>query len=95
MVGQWGGAAEYAPVLNFSDAGSFNGSDGCNTLSGEWTQERDVVTLENVATTLMACAGIDAWLSKASTVEVEGTSLRVFDAQGAEIGVLEHAETTD
>ncbi len=88
VVGQWGGVPDESPVLVFSGEGSFTGNDGCNTLTGSWKQANDVVTLENMAMTLMACAGVDTWLSRASTVKVDGMKLTVFDAQGKEIGVL-------
>ncbi|GAA1497800.1 META domain-containing protein [Paeniglutamicibacter kerguelensis] len=88
VVGQWGGVPANSPVLVFSGEGSFTGNDGCNTLTGSWKQADDAITLENMAATLMACAGVDTWLSHASTVKVDGTKLMVFDAQGKEIGVL-------
>lgn len=93
LVGQWGGVPDGAPVLVFSGEGSFTGNDGCNTLTGSWKQANDVVTLENMATTLMACEGVDTWLSRASTAKIEGMNLTVFDAQGGEIGVLAHEGT--
>ena len=88
VVGQWGGVPDGAPVLVFSGEGTVTGNDGCNTLTGSWKQANDVITLENMATTLMACEGVDTWLSRASTVKVHGMNLMVFDAQDKEIGVL-------
>ena len=88
VVGQWGGVPDGSPVLIFSGEGSFTGNDGCNSLTGAWKQADDTITLDNMAMTLMACEGVDTWLSRASTVKVKGMNLMVFDAQGGEIGVL-------
>ncbi|MGL3805993.1 META domain-containing protein [Paeniglutamicibacter sp. R2-26] len=90
VVGQWGGVPDGSPVLVFSQEGTFTGNDGCNTLGGSWTRDGDGIVLEGMTMTLMACEGLDTWLSSASSATVEGMNLRVFDAQRAEIGVLAH-----
>ena len=90
VVGQWGGVPDGSPVLVFTPEGTFTGNDGCNTLGGSWKQDGGRIVLEDMTMTLMACEGLDTWLSSASSATLEGMNLRVFDAQRAEIGVLAH-----
>lgn len=88
VVGQWGGVPEQSPELDFAEAGTFTGNDGCNSMNGSWTQEGETVTLGATATTLMACDGVDTWLSLATTAKIDGANLNVFNKDGQQIGVL-------
>lgn len=93
VVGQWGGVPDASPTLDFSEEGTFTGNDGCNNMVGSWTQDKDTITLKNTAMTLMACEGIDTWLSGAATVKVAGMNLNVFNSAGKEIGTLSQEGT--
>lgn len=55
------------------DDGTANGSGGCNTFSGDYTQDGDQLTIGPLATTLVAC--LDPAVS-----EQEGTFLAALDA---------------
>jgi len=88
-AGTWGDTGETTePSLVLEDDGTLTGTDGCNHLSGEWTEDGDTVTFENVASTLMACADVDTWLSGLATATVDGSTMTVFDQSGDEIGTL-------
>ncbi|WP_221585936.1 META domain-containing protein [Microbacterium sp. G2-8] len=76
------------PRLTFSSDGTYSGSDGCNGLQGGYTLDGDTITLAPGLSTLRACRGVDSWLHAAKTLELDGDTLRVCDATGAEIGAL-------
>lgn len=87
-VGQWGGVTEGSPVLWFASGGHFNGNDGCNTLGGTWVANGERIELKDMTMTLVACLGMDTWLSSAAAVRVKGDTLHVTNADGQEIGTL-------
>ncbi len=75
--------------LTLESDGTVQGSDGCNTLTGSWTEADGVVTLGGLASTRKACEGVDTWLSRANALSLDGSSLAtVVDAAGAPIGTL-------
>ncbi|OIH82339.1 hypothetical protein BLJ79_20530 [Arthrobacter sp. UCD-GKA] len=88
VTGQWGGATEGSPVLWFSETGRFNGNDGCNSLAGSWVVDGARIELNDEIMTLVACLGMDTWLSSAAVVQVKGDTLHVTNADGQEIGTL-------
>jgi heat shock protein HslJ len=89
-VGTWGDTeANGEPSLVLASDGKLSGTDGCNQLSGSWTDDDDTITFENVASTMMACEDVDTWLSKLSTGTVSGNTLTVYGPAGKEIGTLE------
>lgn len=90
-TGTWGDSSgTNTPYLTLEEDGTLTGSDGCNRLSGTWSvDEADQVEFENVASTKMACEGVDDWLSQLSVAEVSGDTMTVLGADGAEIGQLE------
>ncbi|MCD2443666.1 META domain-containing protein [Agromyces sp. SYSU K20354] len=92
-AGTWGDTSDStAPSLELADDGSLSGTDGCNTLNGSWSvDEADHVQFEDVATTLMACEGVDTWLSGLSEATVSGDTMTVLGQDGAEIGTLERS----
>ncbi|WP_146111882.1 META domain-containing protein [Arthrobacter sp. MYb227] len=92
IVGQWIQKTDTTTMLDFAADKSFTGNDGCNSLLGTWNKSDHVITLENTAMTLMACQGVDTWLSMAHTVEMTGDTLKINNAQGQEIGVLNRGE---
>ncbi|WP_165877429.1 META domain-containing protein [Agromyces fucosus] len=92
-VGTWGDvAATDEPSLVLGDDGSLTGTDGCNRLVGSWTAEADTVTFVDVASTRMACEGVDTWLSALATGTIAGDTLTVLDESGDEIGTLARTE---
>ncbi|WP_043534494.1 META domain-containing protein [Actinomyces polynesiensis] len=90
-VGTWGSTAAGSPNLTFTEDGKVSGNDGCNSLSGTWTQDGDTVELGQMVTTLMACMDVDTWLSGAKSATVDGDTLLVEDEGGSQIGTLERA----
>lgn len=95
VVGQWGGMAEGSPVLWFVSSGQFTGNDGCNTLGGTWVASGSGIELKDLTMTLVACPGMDTWLSSAATVQVKGDTLRVSNANGKQIGTLPRVNVAD
>ena len=92
-VGTWGDTeAAGEPSLVLAGDGKLSGTDGCNQLSGAWTDDDDTIAFDNVASTMMACEDVDTWLSKLSTGTVSGDTLTVYDTRGKEIGTLERGE---
>lgn len=90
VVGSWGNTAkEHEPSLEFTDAGEVFGTDGCNRLTGSYTEKGGVVNFGPLASTMMFCEGIDAWLGQAATGKVSGDALIISDESGKEIGTLE------
>lgn len=87
-VGTWGADAPGETSLEFMDDGSYAGSDGCNRVMGSWEADGDVFSIAPMATTLMACEGVDVWLLDPAAVSVDGDTLTVLDAGGAELGSL-------
>lgn len=91
-VGTWGEGGDGQPQLVIAEDGTVSGTDGCNRLTGEWSEGEDEdVTFGDLASTQMACDGVDDWLSGASTAEVEGDELVVRDESGEQIGTLARA----
>jgi heat shock protein HslJ len=92
-VGVWGDqAATGEPSLELASDGTLTGTDGCNRLSGSWTDDDDTITFEQVASTRMFCEGVDDWLSQLATGTISGETLTVFNDRGTEIGTLERSE---
>ena len=78
-----------SPFLSISADGTFSGNDGCNVIRGSWEAVDDsAVQFSDIATTLMACEGVDQWLSQASLVRVRAGVLTVQDADGVVLGQL-------
>lgn len=89
VEGSWGDTSDSrAPSLEFAADGRVNGTDGCNRLMGDWTQDGATVTISQLASTMMACHDVDTWLSAAATAELDGDTLAVFNTDGEPIGTL-------
>lgn len=87
-VGSWGTDAPGETSLEFAEDGSYSGSDGCNRVMGSWEADGDVFSVGPMATTMMACEGVDVWMVDPASVSVSGDTLSVRDASGAELGTL-------
>ncbi|MEC5192464.1 MULTISPECIES: META domain-containing protein [unclassified Arthrobacter] len=88
FTGAWGQTANGQPNLTIADDGSFQGTDGCNRLSGKGSMAGDVFTFGPIAATSMACSGVDPWLSLADTAKVEGSALVLYRNGGNRVGTL-------
>lgn len=86
--GTWGEGGDGKPQLVLAGNGTLTGTDGCNRLTGTWTEKQDTVTFVDVASTAMACEDVDAWLSTLTTATIDDSTMTVFDSSGAEIGTL-------
>lgn len=89
VIGTWGSAEPGQSQLRFEEDGSVTGTDGCNRLAGKWSLENEVVTFEQMISTMMYCEGVDTWLSAAASARVHGKALHVYDRTGQEIGTLD------
>ena len=78
--------------LVLADDGALTGTDGCNRLVGTWTADADTIAFVDVASTRMACEGVDTWLSGLATGTIADETLTVFDESGEKIGTLERSE---
>jgi len=92
VVGTWQSSEENAPHLTFTEDGKYTGNDGCNALSGRYTQEGDTVTVTMSAGTLKACQGVDTWLSNLAELTVGEDRLEVYNSSGDLIGSLTRQE---
>lgn len=88
FVGGWGQTGSGQPNLTITDDGSFQGTDGCNRLTGQGSISGEVFGFGPIASTSMACPGVDTWLLQADTAKVEGSALAVYGKGGTKIGTL-------
>ncbi|WP_241981044.1 META domain-containing protein [Cryobacterium sp. TMT2-23] len=94
VTGVWGSPnTQGKPGLELKDDKSVAGSDDCNRLIGTWSLTGDTVEFGTFASTLMACEGVDTWLSQAKSATVAGSTMTVQGAQGTKIGTLQRAST--
>lgn len=87
-VDTWGDDGPGRPQLTLSGDGRVSGTDGCNRLMGFWEEIDGTIELSEFASTLMACEGVDTWLSGARSLEINGDTMHVFDGGGQELGTL-------
>jgi heat shock protein HslJ len=88
FVGDWGQPGSGRPSLTITEDGSFQGTDGCNRLTGKGSISGDVFDFGTMASTSMACSDVDTWLSRAETAKVDGTVLVIYRQGGDKIGTL-------
>ncbi|WP_246150274.1 META domain-containing protein [Agromyces intestinalis] len=80
FIGTWGTDATGEPFLVIADDGTVTGSDGCNRLTGTWEpDDGGGIEFEGVASTLMACEGVDQSLNRLDSATVDGDTLTVLD----------------
>jgi len=92
VVGTWGDTAATKPHLVFSSDGEVKGSDGCNGISTTFAVDGATAVFDQFVSTLKTCMGVDPWLSKVHSVEVDGDQLLVSNAQGERIGTLQRTD---
>lgn len=100
-VGTWGSGAntDKKPYLKLAlgaeqdgkTAGYLTGSDGCNRLAGQWMYQEDKLSLSPQPATQISCDGVDTWLSKMSSVKLDGNKLIVLDEKGDTLGTLDRS----
>ncbi|CAG7620151.1 META domain-containing protein [Leucobacter soli] len=89
FTGDWGdAAASDQPSLSIEEGGAFSGTDGCNRLTGTAKISGDTIDFGVVASTMMACEGVDTWLNGLATGTIAGDALEISDADGNVIGSL-------
>ncbi|QWT23971.1 META domain-containing protein [Subtercola sp. PAMC28395] len=78
-----------SPFLSISTDGTYSGSDGCNRLAGSWTSNADdSITFSQGISTLMACEGVDTWLSGLASGTVRAGVMTIQSADGTVLGQL-------
>jgi heat shock protein HslJ len=78
-----------APFLSISADRTFTGSDGCNRLTGSWeTNDAGDTLFRDVASTRMACEGVDTWLSELALGRVMSGVMTLQSSDGTVIGRL-------
>ncbi|WP_062209138.1 META domain-containing protein [Demequina oxidasica] len=92
-VGTWGAADNANPQLILSSDGTVTGTDGCNTLNGNWTLEGDTVEFGPFASTRMACPDVDTWLANAVSATIDFDAMHLMDSTGAQLGTLDKQES--
>ena len=89
ILGTWVSDEPGKPRLAFAEDGTVKGTDGCNGISTTYEVEGETVVLEQFASTLKACKGVDDWLRGVHEVRVDGDTLLVSNSSGEEIGQLQ------
>ena len=93
-TGVWGDPnAARMPSLELHEDRSLSGTDGCNRLVGTWKVSGDKIEFGPLASTLMACEGVDTWLGAATTATIDGSTMTLKDQGGKEIGTIERQPT--
>lgn len=78
-----------APFLSISAERKFSGGDGCNALVGSWTIGTDGTTsFGHVVSTMMACEGVDTWLTGIASATATGSKMTILGADGSMLSTL-------
>ncbi len=99
LLGRWeitdraqAARAPEPPHVDLAAAGSWTGSDGCNTGTGRWVSGPGGVLLATGGPmTLKGCdgmAGVPGWLARSARAGFDGATLVLFDVDGRELGRL-------
>lgn len=94
LVGTWapaGFTGTAKTFVEFTEAGDWFGSDGCNGIDGRWAAGENGTLLTTAGpSTAIGCEGSAApyWVVQASTVGMVGDELTLYDADGAVLGAL-------
>ncbi|WP_245561785.1 META domain-containing protein [Agromyces italicus] len=90
-VGAWGDTNDATvPSLSLAADGTLSGTDGCNRLIGRWEDEGGGrIEFDDVASTRMACGGVDTWLSALDEATIDGDTMTVLGDDDVVIGTLE------
>jgi hypothetical protein len=94
LVGSWlpaDGRAGGRAFVELGADGEWTGSDGCNNTKGTWRSGRDgEFTATSGPSTMIGCENVPiaTWLADATHAELDGDTLVLRDATGAETGRL-------
>lgn len=89
VIGVWTSDEPGQPRLEFMENGRVEGTDGCNGIVSTYEVGEASITIDDFASTLMACKGVDDWLRGVHEVTIAGDEMTVMNAQGEEIGRLQ------
>lgn len=94
LAGKWipaGKSIKTDPHIVFESAGSWQGTDGCNTITGRWSasDSGDLIATAG-PTTMIACEGapVGQWMTKVATAAVDDSELVLHDRSGEELARL-------
>jgi hypothetical protein len=91
-VGTWEAGADGATSLQLSPDGTVTGNDGCNVLSGSWTQDSEgEISLDLLTEATKTCDGADAWLGRGRSADIVEGYMYVNGEAGSAIGGLQPA----
>lgn len=92
-VGEWEARVDGTPFLWFAADGTVTGNDGCNDVSGRWTQDSaGRISLEALLPrTANACDGVDTWLSAGRSADIIDDYMYVNGDMDSPIGGLQPA----
>jgi hypothetical protein len=92
-VGAWEASVDGTTFLWFSTDGTVTGSDGCNDLSGRWTQDSaGRIEFEALLPqTTNICDGVDAWLGRGRSADIIDGYMFVNGDMDSPIGGLQPA----
>jgi hypothetical protein len=91
--GEWEASVDGTPFLRFAADGTVTGNDGCNDLSGRWTQDpAGRIDLEALLLqTTHVCDGVDAWLGRGRSADIIDGYMYVNGDMDSPIGGLQPA----
>lgn len=98
-IGARGALPQTTPWLHFGPEGVLGGNTGCNSIGGRWEAKGDSLTLSDIVSTLIGCEGaiaeqeaaFNAALQAVARYKIEGDTLSLSDADGAERMTLARA----
>ena len=90
-AGSWGSSTTQGQAyLDLDDDGSATGSDGCNTVTGTWSNTSEGVSFAPWATTRMYCPEVDPWLATSVAALVQDGDTMIFlDQYNVQVGTLQ------
>lgn len=92
-VGTWTGFNDDRSSLRFSPNGSLSGSDGCDTMTGRWTQDSDGrIIFDELSVTTGDCDSGYTWLSQGRSARVFEELLYINDADGSPVSLMETSD---
>jgi len=68
--------------------GSLDGTDGCNSISGSWSNAGTRITFSGIRHSALPCPSVSFWILGLATADVTGDTMEVMDSTGAKIGTL-------
>jgi heat shock protein HslJ len=92
--GSWGASTTMGQAyLNLEDGGSATGSDGCNTVTAEWSSTGEGVSFSSWTTTDVYCPEVDPWLATSVAALVQDDDTMVFlDQYNVQVGTLQRTD---